>query len=286
MFQPLFACVFLIPPFIHGIPYGVFDSDGTTIGIQQLDLPSLLFADASTAQPLDAAVNLDASNPPIPAPDTSNLYSSTTDTSIPISSTTDTSNSGFLTTDASHPSLLSAGLNDPTYTFNAPESQDNNGGVPTDDLNGGGLTDTFEIAGQPYRRPPAILPADKPRHDTPNCDGQLSQDRTHERFLSCCNADKTQCVYFKFSHDLCDLRQNWRGPLHPIQCCSDVPVEGQPGVECQNANNPFRVHIPAIGTPFGPTPEIKFKVNIPEAPVEPVRGVKIGPVEIPPGAVP
>lgn len=153
-------------------------------------------------------------------------------------------------------------------------------------MNGGESTDTFEIAGAPdIRKPPDLAPEDKPRHNTPNCEGQMSRDQTHQRFLSCCNEDKTECVYFKLTHALCSLVRKWRGPLHQIQCCSNIPVDGQAGVECQNANNPFQVSIPALITPFGGTPEIKIKVNLPDLPApEPAPALKIGPVEVPAGA--
>ena len=238
------------------------------------------------------SANLDASNPTTPAPDTPNLYSSTSGISTPDSPTADTFKSGLLTTDEYQPLILPAGLNDvTTYAFSSPEGQINNGGDSTDNSNAAGLTDPFEIGqGGPqvmhYRPPPEIDPADKPRFNTPNCDRQLSPDKTHIMYLSCCNRDRTICVYFKFRHPLCDLSEKWPAPFHQIQCCSNIPDEDGPGYDCRNANNPFRVSIPAMNTPLGPTPEIKFKVNLPETPVEPVRGVKIGPVEIPPGVVP
>lgn len=290
-----FAFLFFIVPFIHGIPYGVPYSDDTTIGSQQLNLLQLLSPEASTDPTLYAAgvmdkfnvlngwiiadafnvVNSDTTNPIIPTADTSNPLFPTTDTPNPFSPTTDTS----------QPFLLSAGLSNPTYTFNAPENQDTNGVVPTDTLNVEGSTGTL-VAKKWWRNPPALAPEDRPAHDTPNCEGQKSRDRSHQRFLSCCNAAKTVCVYFKRTHELCKLIPKWRGPAHPIQCCSNIPVDGGSGDECQNANNPFNVNIPSISTPFGGTPDIKFKVNIPdvEIPGEVTPGE--APVEMPVGPVP
>lgn len=161
----------------------------------------------------------------------------------------------------------------PTYESYVPENQDDNGEVSTDSTNGGGSTDTFEeargtppVSKAPIRWPSPIEHQDRPRYDTPNCEGQVSTDRRRYRFLTCCNLAKTQCVYFKFTHYLCQLVPRFRGPNHPIQCCDNVPMEGGNGVECQNANNPFQVTTPSISTPFGRIPEFNIKVNLPDVP--------------------
>lgn len=304
-----FAFLFFIVPFIHGIPYGVPDSDDTAIGSQQLSLPQLPSPEALTDPTLFAAGAMDKFNVLngwIIADAFNIVKSDSTNPIIP--ATTDTSNPFSPTTDTSQPFLLSAGLSDPTYTFNAPENQDNNEVVPTDISNVEGSTGTSVAQEYPpqewpphtvpnpkWRDPPPLAPEDRPNYDTPNCEGQRSRDNSHQRFLSCCNLAKTQCVYYKRTHILCQRVPNRRGPAHPIQCCSTVPVDGKRGFECQNANNPFHVNVPSINTPFGGTPAVKFDFNYPDVSIPgedtgvftpgDTRGVTPGevPVELPVG---
>lgn len=275
MFHSLLAFTFFILPFIYGIPYGIPESDDTLTGIQMPASPQLLDPGASAAPPLDAAGltrksnildgwiiadafspgNLDASNSIIP----------TTDTSQSFFSTADISNPSFPTTDESQALVVAAGLSDPTYDFSLPYNQGDSGGVSTDNLNVGGSTDTFDLA---FRAPPPVGPDDKPNYNTPNCEGQEvyigKKPAGRLKLLSCCNSDQSRCVYYKATHFMCQLHgKTPGGPNHPIQCCDDVPMEGSKGINCRNANNPFNVHIPAISTPFGSTPEINYKVDMP-----------------------
>lgn len=286
MCHSLFAFLFFILPFIYGIPYGDFDSDSTT-GTQQLNSLPQSAPEALTDQPfytsgfmnnlnfLDGWITADA------------LYPGSLDTSSQITPTTDISNSFLPSTDASQRFILSAGLNNPTYTSNPLENQDGNGGASTDTMNIGGSPQPVEMAFKAWwwRPPPDVEPQDRPTADDPNCHRQQSSDNSHQRFLSCCNKDQTICVYFKRTHPLCSRVRTWRGPTLPWQCCSDVPVEEGGGVECRNANNNFSVHVPSFITPFGKTPDIKFKVDLPDTPkgVGEGEGAEGAPVEVGPG---
>ncbi|MCJ1465321.1 hypothetical protein MMC07_003938 [Pseudocyphellaria aurata] len=194
---------------------------------------------------------------------------------------------------ANGPFSISTGPNDQTYNVNAPENQQEDG-VSTDNPN-------IQLALRNWRPPPEIDPLDKPSYDTPNCDGQKSKDFSHQKFLSCCNEDKSQCVYFKWRHPLCIIPRKTkvkprnvilakRAPKAlAIQCCDDVPEEGGQGVECRDANNPFDLRLPAIDRtippmrlPWGETPPVR--IYIPPKTIEFPKGPASGesPVEAPP----
>lgn len=260
MFYPRLAFLFSTLPFIHAIPYGLPNSDDTSIGAQQSSLPPLLDSNPSTDPTLDATGAMEQSNVPevwiiADAYTLGNWYTSTSP-SIPAP---DTPNPTFPITDTSQPLLVSTALNDQTNIFNALENQNDNEGVSTDGSNVEGSTGTL-VAFRSWRTPPPLAPADRPHFTTPNCEKQLSKDRSHEKFLSCCNFDMSQCVYFKKTHPLCNPTPRFPGPHSKFKCCADIPDEGTdgqggPGEECLNAKNPFNVIMtPAISTPW-------FKVN-------------------------
>ena len=279
MFYPRLAFLFYILPFIHAIPYGLPNSDDTSIGAQQSSLPTLLDSNPLTDPTLDATGAMEQSNVPevwiiADAYTLGNWYTSTS----PSMPAPDTPNPTFPTTDTSQPLLVSTALNDQRNIFNAPENQNDDEGVSTDGSNVEGSTGTL-VAFRNYRHPPPLAPDDRPIVTTPNCEKQWSQDRTHWKLLSCCNLDMSKCVYYKRTHPLCNPDPKFRGPHSKFKCCADIPWEGDdgqggPGSECSNAKNPFNV----IMTPGLSTPWFKVdpkKITLPKVEPAPEPGVEV-----------